>query len=247
MMPDSVIGHRGARLLYPENSLEGFGALRGDGVRAVECDVRLTKDEVLVCSHDLNLKRLGGPDRAIREMTGDEIGQVVLRTGVGVPTLGDVLDRLEGAVGIVIELKNDERDCRRGADLVAGLLEVRRIEGKRDEIRAVSSFDEGSAARFREVSRHFGPKAALLSRRNDSVKATLDRAAGLGIGQIHPHVFSVLGAARAVERSAAEGVEVTCWTVNSVSIARRLLGLGVAAIITDDPVRVGSALELGAR
>jgi len=48
-------GHRGARGLYPENSLEGFAESLAIGVSTLELDVGLTKDGVVVVHHDLRL------------------------------------------------------------------------------------------------------------------------------------------------------------------------------------------------
>jgi glycerophosphoryl diester phosphodiesterase len=45
-------GHRGARGLAPENTLAGFAATLGIGVTTLELDVAVTKDDVLVVSHD---------------------------------------------------------------------------------------------------------------------------------------------------------------------------------------------------
>jgi glycerophosphoryl diester phosphodiesterase len=48
-------GHRGARGLWPENSLPGFAAAIALGVTAIEMDVALTADGVVVLSHDPRL------------------------------------------------------------------------------------------------------------------------------------------------------------------------------------------------
>jgi glycerophosphoryl diester phosphodiesterase len=50
-----VQGHRGARGLYPENSLPGFIAAAALGVTSLELDVVLTRDRVPVVFHDLAL------------------------------------------------------------------------------------------------------------------------------------------------------------------------------------------------
>lgn len=47
-----IQGHRGARALFPENTLEGFLAASAPGVQAFELDVGLTADGVVVVSHD---------------------------------------------------------------------------------------------------------------------------------------------------------------------------------------------------
>ena len=50
--PLEVHGHRGARGLWPENTLPGFSGALALGVTALEMDVALTADGVVVLSHD---------------------------------------------------------------------------------------------------------------------------------------------------------------------------------------------------
>jgi glycerophosphoryl diester phosphodiesterase len=50
-----LIGHRGARALFPENTLEGFRAARDAGFHWFEIDVAMTRDGVAVISHDPRL------------------------------------------------------------------------------------------------------------------------------------------------------------------------------------------------
>ena len=45
-------GHRGARGLAPENTLQGFAHALGIGVTTLELDIAITQDGVLVISHD---------------------------------------------------------------------------------------------------------------------------------------------------------------------------------------------------
>ncbi len=50
--PVELHGHRGARGLWPENTLPGFAGALAIGVTAIEMDVALTADGVVVLSHD---------------------------------------------------------------------------------------------------------------------------------------------------------------------------------------------------
>lgn len=47
-----VQGHRGARGLYPENSIEGFKAALDIGVTTLELDLCMTKDAIVIVSHE---------------------------------------------------------------------------------------------------------------------------------------------------------------------------------------------------
>ena len=50
--PFDIQGHRGARALFPENTLAGFQAAYALGVTTFELDVGLTADGLVVVSHD---------------------------------------------------------------------------------------------------------------------------------------------------------------------------------------------------
>ena len=50
--PCLIIGHRGARGLYPENTLAGFVGALALGVDALELDVGLSADNVVAVTHD---------------------------------------------------------------------------------------------------------------------------------------------------------------------------------------------------
>ena len=53
--PFDLQGHRGARALLPENSLEGFRRALDIGVTTLELDIAITQDRVPVISHDSTL------------------------------------------------------------------------------------------------------------------------------------------------------------------------------------------------
>ncbi len=115
-----LIGHRGARGLMPENTIEGFNFTLDMGVKALEFDVLLSKDNVPIITHDTNLSeastrnskgkwlRKSGPN--ISELTLTELKQFDVGgldqnssygkcfpeqkflSGVRIPTLSELLD-----------------------------------------------------------------------------------------------------------------------------------------------------------
>ena len=50
-----IHGHRGARGLFPENTLEGYAYALSTGIHSLELDVQLTADDILVATHDFTL------------------------------------------------------------------------------------------------------------------------------------------------------------------------------------------------
>jgi len=65
-------GHRGARWLLPENTLEGFAATLAIGVTTLETDTAISKDGVVVISHDSRLNK---------DITRGSDGQWLTETG----------------------------------------------------------------------------------------------------------------------------------------------------------------------
>ncbi|MCX6633324.1 MAG: glycerophosphodiester phosphodiesterase family protein, partial [Candidatus Solibacter sp.] len=74
-----VHGHRGARAVRPENTLPAFEYAIAAGVDALELDMAVTRDNVIVVSHDPELQApvCSGPGgkAVIRELTLAEVRQ----------------------------------------------------------------------------------------------------------------------------------------------------------------------------
>ncbi|MEZ2145038.1 glycerophosphodiester phosphodiesterase family protein [Bradyrhizobium sp. DN5] len=105
-----IAGHRGARNLWPENSLTGFRNLCREGVDAVEFDVHQSADGGLVVIHDPLLDRTtfdSGPvgERSLRRLTATRLRDAGDEC---IPTLDDVLDVfVETTLELHIEIKTD--------------------------------------------------------------------------------------------------------------------------------------------
>jgi len=68
-----IIGHRGARGVMPENTIEGFEFTLKIGVRALEFDVVLTRDLVPVITHNHHLLNATTRDDDGCWLTGEEL------------------------------------------------------------------------------------------------------------------------------------------------------------------------------
>ncbi len=101
------IAHRGLHdAKVPENSMTSF-AKAIEANYAIELDVHLTKDNMVVVFHDNNLLRMTGVSKAIEECTYKELMTYRLKgTEEKIPLFKDVLRQVNGAVGLLIEIKN---------------------------------------------------------------------------------------------------------------------------------------------
>jgi glycerophosphoryl diester phosphodiesterase len=112
-----IVGHRGARNLWPENSLSGFRQLIALGADAVEFDVHETRDSTAVVIHDPQLDRTTERTGAVRDLTAQEVLAAPLRAGQGerggpagerVPSLDDVLALFKPTrMELHVEIKTD--------------------------------------------------------------------------------------------------------------------------------------------
>jgi glycerophosphoryl diester phosphodiesterase len=95
-----IIGHRGAAGLAPENTIESIKTAIRTGVDAVEFDIRRTKDDVLVVSHDANLLRTYKLNMLIRNHTWAELHKAC----PSLPRFDDIV-KASQKTPLVIELK----------------------------------------------------------------------------------------------------------------------------------------------
>ncbi|MBW3622319.1 MAG: glycerophosphodiester phosphodiesterase [Armatimonadetes bacterium] len=101
----TVIGHRGAAGLEPENTLRSFRRACELGVDRVETDVHLTRDGRLVCIHDATVDRTTDGTGPVGEFTLEEIRRLDAGQGERIPTLEEALETVRGQAVLQIELK----------------------------------------------------------------------------------------------------------------------------------------------
>ncbi|KAJ8132871.1 hypothetical protein O1611_g751 [Lasiodiplodia mahajangana] len=71
-----TIGHRGFKAAAPENTMAAFKAAAEAGVEAIETDLHLTHDGVVVLCHDETLERCYGNKSKVRDLDWSEIAQL---------------------------------------------------------------------------------------------------------------------------------------------------------------------------
>lgn len=94
-----IIAHRGQGVEAPENTLPAYQLAYELGADMIETDVNITKDGILVISHDWYLGRTTNIKGAVQDFTLAEIQKVDAGswysdkfTGVGIPTVEQALE-----------------------------------------------------------------------------------------------------------------------------------------------------------
>ncbi|MDO7976627.1 glycerophosphodiester phosphodiesterase family protein [Oceanotoga teriensis] len=103
-----ILGHRGYRAKFTENTLEAFEKAIEFGADGIEYDTRLTKDKVPVVLHDDNLERLSGKNIKLSDITFEELQKIKLDNGQSVPKVEDVLKVLDEPSFLNLEVKEVE-------------------------------------------------------------------------------------------------------------------------------------------
>jgi len=258
-----VLGHRGARLDAPENTLASFQAALDQGADGVELDVRRSADGTLVCLHDADLERTtdaSGPvgRRTVAELRAVDAGSRFERdgtfpfrgAGVRVPTLAEALAAVPAPGLVDIEVKAGGGRAvhpEHEEELLAEALRAE-LDGRPDRARLlVSTFSRRLAALLAPAVAPV--PVALVTTTLVPLGRALRAARSAGCAALAAQAPAYLapGARAAAARAVADGVLLMAWTVDDPGLAARLEGLGVSVLISDRPgaLRAGAAGRAG--
>lgn len=216
-----IVGHRGAAGLEPENTLRSFARAIELGVDAVELDVYLV-DNHLVVIHDDTLERTTNGHGPVMDTPFDALRWLDAGAGESIPTLEEVIELVAGRAAINVELKGDGT-----AAPVA-----RCIAAQPNAEILVSSFEHVELGRFRRESPH-GLVAPLFHR---PAPQMFDIAAALGAWSIN--VSGRLATPELLREIARRGYRSLVYTINEKAAAQTLRDAGAGGIFTDYPDRM---------
>ncbi|MYL57726.1 glycerophosphodiester phosphodiesterase [Virgibacillus halodenitrificans] len=233
-----IASHRGDLKHAPENSMSSIRSAIRKGVDAVEVDVAMTKDGVIVLSHDLDLKRVAGVSDKISNLTYEEIKQIDIGRlygeefiGERIPTLDEVLKVMqENDTKLIIDLKSAEPG-RGFAEKIVKLVE----KNESDHLAYVQSFNYELLQDIRK--------------RNETIKIgqILFLSAG-NLSKLDVDFYTIresMLTERFIERAKKQNREVWVWTVNIKRNMKEVLKYDIDGIITDYPERAQRVLEIG--
>lgn len=229
------IAHRGARKVAPENTIPAFTKAMELGADGIELDVQLSADNELFVLHDLTLNKTTSgngvaaalPLAALKELdAGAWFGEQW--RGTLIPTLDEVFDALPDTAYVNIELKRDSIQNDGLENAIVAFIHKRNLAHRV----IVSSFNPVILWRLRHEAFPLGLLYAP------------DMPFGFAYGQarhflrldaLHPYYKQV--------RAPLPRLPINTWTVNDEAEMRRLLVLGVNAIITDVPDLLGQVMN----
>jgi glycerophosphoryl diester phosphodiesterase len=239
-----VVGHRGACAYAPENTLPSYRLAIAQRADYVEQDLQITKDGVLVCSHDETLERTTNVAEVFPERYSDSMvkGKSARRwhfhdftlkeikeldagakfnakfKGTTIPTWQEAIDEIKGKAGLCPEIKNPEVYAKVGLSMEQLFYELLKKNGldKPNEATPIliQSFNRASLKQLGQ----YGLKHPMLQLLSAGMKWTPEKLEGLKAcaTAIGPSKEDVTE--EMVRAAHARGLQVVAYTYNAKSL-----------------------------
>ena len=231
-----VLGHRGARAVKTENTIEAFRYACQSGVKWVELDAMLSADKTVMVFHDETLDRMAGVDGRLDEFPAERLRALTLKTGAKIPTLAEVLDVLnEFQACVNIEIKPSRPELAR--ETARQVWQVIREKGFDDPDRLFFSSFAWDAL---EETLVFAPhiRRGVL---DEDISGDW-RPAAKKVSAYSINYDADLLTPELIKEIKDGGYHLLAYTVNDPALAKQLRAQGTEAFFCDDPVNMMTAL-----
>ena len=224
-----LTAHRGVTAVAPENTIPAYEKAVELGYYSAECDIRLTKDNVWVLSHNDDINRRMWQVGNISETEYDELvtykyknGSNFWQEGLKMPTLDEFLDVFVGSsTRPQIEIKTQNYD------LLGTVVDAVKAKGL-EKSAIIISFDLEQL----KVIRALDENIELWYLVDGITQECIDEAKSVG-GNVWLSANFAANDLQSITLAAESGVDVSFWTVNKLEDAEKLYNLGVRYIETD--------------
>ncbi|KAI1407902.1 PLC-like phosphodiesterase [Hypoxylon sp. FL1857] len=231
-----VIGHRGYKAAFPENTMSAFRGAVDVGAHAIEADLHLSKDGVVVLSHDATLKRCFGRPLKIADCDWNYLS--TLRTlrepRQPMPRLVDLLEYLaqpeQAHVWLLLDIKTDDDSTQLLTRLAATIASVPTSRPWNQRLILGPWDAHWMAACLRFLP---GFSLALIAYSPEYATALLP-VHNLNFN-VFNYSFATPSGSRFFRQVKKRGRLTFSWSDNQVEWMARSLRNEVDAVITDDP------------
>ena len=236
----SIIAHRGASWLAPENTVAAARLAWELGADAVEVDVYLSKDNRVMVIHDKDTKRtaLGKKNMIIRNTPSLVLRQLDVGSRKGsefrgekIPFLSEIIETVPEGKELVIEIKS-------GSEILPHLVRSIEKSGKQHQLVFISFGWDTILATRKEFPDN---RCYWLSSSKKGLKPKMAQAAEAGLAGVNLS-YKIIDN-DVMEHAKSYNLEVLTWTVNDPAVAKQMAELGVKGITTDRPKWLNEEME----
>jgi glycerophosphoryl diester phosphodiesterase len=226
--------HRGASADFPEHTMAAYRGAIEQGALGFECDIRVTKDEVLILWHDANMKKEAKSAAIIANRTYAEIKQIY----PAVMTLNELLDlAIENKKSLALETKHPVPTGNRVEELVVGELHKRKDAIKKSGIDvAIMSFSWFAIEKIKKMD----PTIKTVMLLGDITNKITRRFTSAQV--IGPSVEMIRKSPELISEIKNSGKELYVWTVDSTEDLQYCASVGVDIVMTNRPAHARSVL-----
>jgi glycerophosphoryl diester phosphodiesterase len=226
--------HRGASADFPEHTMAAYRGAIEQGALGFECDVRITKDEVLILWHDANMKKEANNAAIIANSTYAEIKQIY----PAAMTLNELLNlAIENKKSLALETKHPVPTGNRVEELIIAELQKRKDAIKKSGIDiAIMSFSWFAIEKIKKMDPTI-KTVMLLHDFNQKQSRRFTSAQVIG-----PSVEMIKKSPALVTEIKKSGKELYVWTVDSTEDLQYCASVGVDIVMTNRPAHARSVL-----
>lgn len=238
-----VFSHRGGRMEFDENTMAAFQASYDAGYRGFEVDIRFTKDNQMVITHDSTLERTTNGTGVVEEKTAEELRALTTKKGGKLAFLPELLDWLKDKEGLYVEfeMKTKPVDLYPEARLheYCDMLYSMVMANKPADAEYIFTSSDYRGLRY--LQQKYPGVQLLMITSQPLNEHTIRMAKALGINRIGATMGHTTR--DAVKKAHKAGLIVSLWPGHSTSDFVRGAYLGADFLCTDVPLAVKKFAE----
>jgi len=232
-----VIAHRGFAGIAPENSFLAIDTALSLGACAIEIDVRMTKDSVLVLMHNKRINSTTNGKGKIKNLSIGTIENFSITGGKykqNIPTLDSVMFYINGRTKLIIELKYGHKGAE---NMLAHLIQKHNAY----DWCAVQSFCDKILINLNTIDKEI-ELHKLLVYKSRYLPLIIDRKLRIKSLKHYDFVSTIainhrMAGEKIIKHFQNNGKKVNVWTVKKESSFNKFKNRGADGIISDYPFK----------
>ncbi|MEM9774130.1 MAG: glycerophosphodiester phosphodiesterase family protein [Chloroflexota bacterium] len=221
-----VIGHRGAMGHAPENTLESIQAALDLGVDWIEIDVYAVDSEIVVIHDNVLMRTTNGFGRVMKQKL-DYLRSLDAGNGQKIPLLSEVIELIDGKVGLNVELKGPNT-----AEPVINFLDNQLPDHWDKDKILLSSFEHVQLEEAKRLNPTY-KRAPLFWKNKIDHDYVVNELEAIAVNPWLPTVTQKM-----VDDAHAHNLQVLVYTVSKPEDIEKMRSFGVDGIFTNYPDRV---------
>ncbi|MFY0672080.1 MAG: glycerophosphodiester phosphodiesterase [Bacteroidia bacterium] len=255
-----IIAHGGSKALFPENTMLAFDESVKIGVDALEMDVCLTKDEILVTHHDKTIDRMSDGEGAVYNYTFADLlnfnfgydfvdlkgDKPYKNSKVEIAKLESVIEKYSN-YPLIIEIKDEDELGKKAADLLTALIDKYGIKSTT----IIASFHDNIIDYIIDKDNGF----LVSTAESEARRMVITTKSGMTLFY-KPSAMALqlpmesaglnLTRKRIIKHAHKRNMAVHYWTINNKEDMKLLIENGADGLITDRPDLMNEVLiEMG--